>query len=90
MIHPRKSEPSRAAPPKRKRARFEIDRIVALRAALAVIVILFFYMILRVSMIAFGGSAAREVKHIERAVAGSVAREPAPAAATKQTDPAAR
>ena len=61
-----------------------------MRAVLVVIVALFLYMILRVSMIAFGGSAAKQVKHIERAADGSVAREPAPTGATKAADPPAQ
>ena len=72
---PRKSGPPEAKTPagKRRRAPFEIDRIVALRVALAAVVGLFLYMILRVSMIAYGGSAAREAKHIEHAEDGKAA-----------------
>jgi len=78
---PRKSGPPETKTPagKRRRAPFEIDRIVALRVALVVVVGLFLYLILRVSMIAYGGSTAREAKHIEQAVDGKAAT----AAATK-------
>jgi hypothetical protein len=71
---------------KRQRARqpFEFDRVIAMRAVLVVIVVLFLYMILEVSMIAFGGSAAREAKRIERAIdAGANAPVPAGAAPSK-------
>jgi len=79
---------SRSPPaPARKPARppFEIDRIILLRAAFVVVVVLFLYMILRVSMIAFGGSAKREATRIERAIDTSTVHAPAaaPAAAPK-------
>jgi hypothetical protein len=48
-----------------------------LRVLLAVVVVLFLYLILQVSMIAFGGSARREVKRIERAVDALNVRAPA-------------
>jgi len=48
-----------------------------LRVLLAVVVVLFLYLILQVSMIAFGGSARREVKRIERAVDAPNVRAPA-------------
>ena len=56
---------------------FEIDRVIAMRVAFVAVVVLFLYMILRVSMIAFGGSASRETKRIERAVDTSTAHPPA-------------
>ena len=49
-----------------------------LRAAFVVVVVLFLYLILRVSMIAFGGSAKREATRIERAIDTSTVHAPAP------------
>jgi len=66
-------------PPKKPARRFEFDRVIAMRAAFVVVVVLFLYMILRVSMIAFGGSANRETKRIERAIDTSTVRAPTPA-----------
>ena len=50
------------------RSRFDVDRIVVLRIAIAAVAVVFLYLILKVSMIAFGGSSARETRRIERAV----------------------
>jgi hypothetical protein len=88
VTRPRKSEPPRTTPParKRRRVRFDIDRVTLLRAAFVVVVVLSLYIILRVSMHAVGGSAAREVKQIERAIDGPVTQQPAPAGATKAKD----
>jgi hypothetical protein len=78
---PRKGGPPGAKPAagKRPRAPFEIDRVIAMRVGFVVVVGLFLYMILRISIIAFGGGAAREVKHLEHAVEGKTT----PAASTK-------
>jgi hypothetical protein len=52
-----------------------------MRAAFVAVAVLFLYMILKVSMIAFGGSARRESKRIEHAVDPSTIQAPAPAEA---------
>jgi hypothetical protein len=78
---PPKSRPPPAPARKPARPPFEIDRIILLRAAFVVVVVLFLYMILRVSMIAFGGSAKREATRIERAIDTSTVHAPVPAAA---------
>jgi hypothetical protein len=67
-----------------RRPRFDIDRIVVLRVAIAAVAIVFLYLILKVSMIAFGGSSARETRRIERAV--DAAARPAEAAAPPRSD----
>ena len=69
--------PGAPGPQKKRSRRFEIDRVIAMRVAFVAVVVLFLYMILRVSMIAFGGSASRETKRIERAVDTSTAHPPA-------------
>ena len=74
----RAAAPTPASKPGRGRRRFDIDRVIALRVAFAIVVVLFLYMILRVSMIAFGGSAQREAKRIERAIETSTVHVPAP------------
>ena len=86
---PRKTGSPVAAPQKRKRRRpiFNIDRIVLMRAAFAVTVVLFLYMMFRISVIAFGGGALRDIKRIESATDGSTARESAPAGTTKPANP---
>ena len=70
MPAPPKSRSRPAAAPARKpvRPRFELDRTVLFRAAFVIVVVLFLYVILRVSMIAFGGSATREAKRIENQI----------------------
>jgi fumarate reductase subunit C len=78
------------APPPRKRwwqPPFEYDRILLMRAAFVVVAVLFLYLILKVSMIAFGGSARRESKRIEHAIDPSTVQAPAAAeaAASKPT-----
>ena len=90
MPAPPKSRSPPSAAPLRKpaRRRFEIDRIILLRAAFAVVVVLFLYMILRVSMIAYGGSAKREAKRIEREIEGTQVQAPAAAAGTPAKVPA--
>jgi hypothetical protein len=70
--------PGGTVPPKKPVPRFEFDRVIAMRVVFVVIVVLFLYMILRVSMIAFGGSAKRETKRIERAIDTSTVHVPAP------------
>ena len=50
------------------RSPFDIDRIVVLRIAIAAVAVVFLYLILKVSMIAFGGSSTRETRRIEHAV----------------------
>ncbi|MEO8675896.1 MAG: hypothetical protein ABI569_09970 [Casimicrobiaceae bacterium] len=86
---PKSRSPAPAAPPRKPaHRRFEIDRIILLRAAFAVVVVLFLYMILRVSMIAYGGSAKREAKHIEREIEGPHVQAPAAAAGTPAKAPA--
>jgi hypothetical protein len=82
---PPKSRSRPAAARKPARPRFEIDRVILLRAAFVVVVVLFLYMILRVSMIAFGGSAKREATRIERAIDTSAAHAPSPTPAPKST-----
>ncbi len=85
MPAPPKSRSRPAAAPARKPVRhpFELDRTVLIRAAFVIVLVLFLYMILRVSMIAFGGSATREAKRIEnqietpRVQAPDAARAPA-------------
>ncbi len=59
-----------------------------MRVAFVVVVGLFLYLILRVSMIAFGGSASRETKRIERAIDTSTVHVPAPERANATQDPA--
>ncbi len=39
-----------------------------MRVAIAIVVVAFLYLIFKVSMIAFGGSSAREAKRIEHAI----------------------
>ena len=67
---------------RRGRAPFDVDRVVVLRVALGAVALVFLYLIVKVSMIAFGGSSARETKRIERAVdptaAASAERAPPP------------
>ena len=70
--------PGGTTPPKKPIRRFEFDRVIAMRAAFVVVVILFLYMILKVSMIAFGGSASRETKRIERAIDTSTVQPAVP------------
>ena len=79
------SPPRRASGPPAKRrgtGRFPpyVDRIVLLRIALAALAVAFLYLILKVSMIAFGGTSARATKRIEREVDLNAAR---PAAAVR-------
>jgi Na+-transporting methylmalonyl-CoA/oxaloacetate decarboxylase gamma subunit len=59
---------------------FDIDRVVVLRIAIAGVAVVFLYLILKVSMIAFGGSSARETQRIERAVDPATAARPVEAA----------
>jgi hypothetical protein len=66
---------------------FDIDRIVVLRIAIAVVAVVFLYLILKVSMIAFGGSSARETRRIERAVDPATAARPADIAAPTGSGP---
>ena len=70
MPAPPKSRSRPAGAPARKPARrpFELDRTILIRAAFVIVLVLFLYMILRVSMIAFGGSANREAKRIENQI----------------------
>jgi hypothetical protein len=74
----------RAGAPVAKRPgqrRFEVDRIVVLRVALAVVVLLFLYLILRVAIVAFGGGGANQAKRVERIVEEATATKAgAPAA----------
>jgi hypothetical protein len=68
---------------------FEIDRVLLLRAGLAVAVVTFLFLILKVSMIAFGGSAAREAKRIEHATDPAPRRDaPGAPAARPEVAPA--
>jgi hypothetical protein len=81
---PSSRKQEKPAPPPRKRwwqPPFEFDRVLLVRAALVVVAVLFLYMILKVSMIAFGGSARRESKRIEHASDASTVQAPAPAEA---------
>jgi hypothetical protein len=88
-----KSRSRPAAAPARKPVRrpFELDRTVLIRAAFVIVLVLFLYMILRVSMIAFGGSATREAKRIENQIEPPRVRAPdaAKAPAAKASPPAA-
>ena len=70
MPAPPKSRSRPAAAPVRKPVRrpFELDRTVLIRAGFVIVIVLFLYVILRVSMIAFGGSATREAKRIENQI----------------------
>jgi len=77
-----------ATPPKKPTRRFEFDRVIAMRAAFVVIVVLFLYMILKVSIIAFGGSASRETKRIERAIETSTVHAPVPVQGSTTPGPA--
>jgi len=65
--------------------RYEVDRIVVLRLGIAVIAIVFLYLILKMSMIAFGGSNARNAKRIERAVDPATATRSSNVAAPAQS-----
>ncbi len=62
-----------------RRRRFEVDRIVVLRAALVLVALLFLYLIVRVAIQAFGGASQRETRHIEYTIdnAGGPANPPA-------------
>ena len=82
--------PSRAKPSSGGRGRlpFEVDRIVVMRVAVAIVVVAFLYLILKVSMIAFGGSSARGAKRIERAVDTNAARAAADVATPSKPEPA--
>ena len=88
MTRQRKSAIPPRVPSLRPRRPFEIDRVIALRALLVVIVVLFLYMILQVSMIAFGGSARRDAKRIERAIDTSSVYAPPGEAAHSKPPPA--
>ena len=70
---------------KADKPRYEIDRIVVLRLGIAVVAIVFLYLILKMSMIAFGGSNARNTQRIERAVDPATATTPSDVAAPAQS-----
>jgi predicted metal-binding membrane protein len=82
--------PSRAKPSSHGRGRllFDVDRIIVMRVVVAIVVVAFLYLILKVSMIAFGGSSARGAKRIERAVDPNAARTAADVAAPSKPEPA--
>jgi hypothetical protein len=63
----------------RARPPFSVDRIMVLRIVFAAIAVGFLYLILKVSMIAFGGSSAQKTKRIERAIDPTAAGRPADA-----------
>jgi hypothetical protein len=84
---PKNASP-RAGEKRARRGRpFEIDRVLLLRAGFAVAVVAFLYLILKVSMIAFGGSASREAKRIEHAT-DPAPRQGAPGAAAAKPEAA--
>ncbi len=66
-----------------------VERIVLLRLAFAALAVAFLYLILKVSMIAFGGTSARETKRIEREVDANAAPPTAARSVGSERQPAA-
>jgi hypothetical protein len=73
----------------RARPAFSVDRIVVLRIVFAAIAVGFLYLILKVSVIAFGGTSAQKTKQIERAVDPAAAGKAAEAAAPPRAEDSA-
>jgi len=85
-----KSTAARRQTQVRERARqpFSVDRIVMLRIVFAAIAVGFLYLILKVSVIAFGGSSVQKTKRIERAIDPAAAAKPVETAVPPRADSA--
>lgn len=90
MGGPRVPAPSRTKSPPggRRRLPFDLDRIVMMRIAIAIVVVAFLYLILKVSMIAFGGSSARGAKRIEHAIDQNATRKASAVPTPPSSEPA--